>query len=118
MACRRIIVDLPDFKGRVAILGVHSRGKPLADDVDIEQIARRTPGFSGVYRTSIYGSPPHTHHTSSVLVLLHVSSYAYLCVRVLRAPLDSQALRLPTSSSCHYICVLAPGPQALRLPTL
>jgi cell division protease FtsH len=48
MACRRIIVDLPDFKGRVAILGVHSRGKPLADDVDIEQIARRTPGFSGV----------------------------------------------------------------------
>jgi cell division protease FtsH len=44
---RRIIVDLPDFKGRVAILGVHSRGKPLADDVDVEQIARRTPGFSG-----------------------------------------------------------------------
>ena len=94
MACRRIIVDLPDFKGRVAILGVHSRGKPLADDVDIEQIARRTPGFSGVYRTTIYGFP---HHTSSVLVLLHVSSYACLCVRLLRAPLDSQALRLPTS---------------------
>jgi cell division protease FtsH len=44
---RRIIVDLPDFKGRVAILGVHSRGKPLADDVDIEQVARRSPGFSG-----------------------------------------------------------------------
>ena len=44
---RRIIVDNPDFKGRVAILGVHSRGKPLEDDVDIEQIARRTPGFSG-----------------------------------------------------------------------
>jgi len=44
---RRIIVDLPDFKGRVAILGVHSRGKPLEDDVDMDQIARRTPGFSG-----------------------------------------------------------------------
>jgi cell division protease FtsH len=44
---RRIIVDLPDFNGRVAILGVHSRGKPLGDDVDAEQIARRTPGFSG-----------------------------------------------------------------------
>eukprot|EP00281_Chroomonas_sp_CCMP1168_P019430 CAMPEP_0206230700 /NCGR_PEP_ID=MMETSP0047_2-20121206/10413_1 /ASSEMBLY_ACC=CAM_ASM_000192 /TAXON_ID=195065 /ORGANISM="Chroomonas mesostigmatica_cf, Strain CCMP1168" /LENGTH=722 /DNA_ID=CAMNT_0053654169 /DNA_START=54 /DNA_END=2222 /DNA_ORIENTATION=+ len=44
---RRIVVDLPDFKGRVAILGVHSRGKPLGDDVDLEQVARRAPGFSG-----------------------------------------------------------------------
>jgi len=44
---RRIMVDNPDFTGRVAILGVHSRGKPLEDDVDLEMIARRTPGFSG-----------------------------------------------------------------------
>jgi len=44
---RRIMVDNPDFNGRVAILGVHSRGKPLEDDVDLESIARRTPGFSG-----------------------------------------------------------------------
>lgn len=44
---RRIIVDLPDFNGRYAILKVHARGKPLAKDVDLEQIARRTPGFSG-----------------------------------------------------------------------
>jgi len=44
---RRIMVDNPDFAGRVAILGVHSRGKPLEEDVDLEQIARRTPGFSG-----------------------------------------------------------------------
>mmetsp|Transcript_32855 Transcript_32855/g.27785 ORF Transcript_32855/g.27785 Transcript_32855/m.27785 type:complete len:683 (-) Transcript_32855:125-2173(-) len=44
---RRILVENPDFAGRVAILGVHSRGKPLEDDVDLETIARRTPGFSG-----------------------------------------------------------------------
>ncbi|GJD08057.1 ATP-dependent zinc metalloprotease FtsH 3 [Galdieria sulphuraria] len=44
---RRIIVDLPDFKGRVDILKVHMRGKPLAPDVDVEVVARRTPGFSG-----------------------------------------------------------------------
>ncbi|KAI0563633.1 cell division protein FtsH [Gracilaria domingensis] len=44
---RRVVVDLPDFNGRCAILKVHARGKPLAKDVDIEQIARRTPGFSG-----------------------------------------------------------------------
>lgn len=44
---RRVLVDLPNFTGRVAILKVHARGKPLASDVDIEGIARRTPGFSG-----------------------------------------------------------------------
>jgi len=44
---RKITVDLPDFKGREKILGVHARGKPLEPDVDLEAIARRTPGFSG-----------------------------------------------------------------------
>merc|ERR1719253_487706 len=44
---RRVTVDLPDFKGRTAILQVHARGKPLAPGVDLEGIARRTPGFSG-----------------------------------------------------------------------
>jgi len=44
---RKITVDLPDFKGRARILAVHSRGKPLEPDVDLEAIARRTPGFSG-----------------------------------------------------------------------
>ena len=44
---RRVIVDAPDYPGRVAILGVHTRGKPMGDDVNIENLARRTPGFSG-----------------------------------------------------------------------
>jgi cell division protease FtsH len=44
---RRVMVDLPDFKGRAAILKVHAKGKPLATGVDLEAIARRTPGFSG-----------------------------------------------------------------------
>jgi len=43
---RRVLVDLPDFKGRIAILKVHSKDKPFAPDVDIETFARRTPGFS------------------------------------------------------------------------
>merc|ERR1712151_734305 len=42
-----ITVDLPDYKGRARILGVHARGKPLEPDVDLDAIARRTPGFSG-----------------------------------------------------------------------
>ncbi|WP_328698874.1 ATP-dependent zinc metalloprotease FtsH [Brevibacterium rongguiense] len=44
---RQIHVEVPDMKGRLHILRVHSRNKPLADDVDLQQIAKRTPGFSG-----------------------------------------------------------------------
>jgi len=44
---RRIYVPLPDVKGREAILRVHCRNKPLADDVDLSRLARGTPGFSG-----------------------------------------------------------------------
>merc|ERR1719273_1646932 len=44
---RKITVDLPDYKGRARILCVHARGKPLEPDVDLDAIARRTPGFSG-----------------------------------------------------------------------
>src|SRR6059058_5869504 len=44
---RQIVVDRPDLEGRKAILRVHARGKPLADGVDLDVIARRTPGFTG-----------------------------------------------------------------------
>ncbi len=44
---RQIGVDAPDLAGREQILKVHSRGKPLAADVDLRGVARRTPGFSG-----------------------------------------------------------------------
>jgi cell division protease FtsH len=44
---RRVTLDAPDYKSRVAILEVHSKGKPLADDVDLDEIAKKTPGFSG-----------------------------------------------------------------------
>ncbi len=44
---RQIVVDRADVRGRQAILGVHSKNKPLAKDVSLETLARRTPGFSG-----------------------------------------------------------------------
>jgi cell division protease FtsH len=44
---RKVAVELPDILGRTRILSVHSRGKPLEPDVDLDAIARRTPGFSG-----------------------------------------------------------------------
>ena len=44
---RHIVIDTPDIKGRKAILEVHAKGKPLAPGIDLEVIARQTPGFSG-----------------------------------------------------------------------
>lgn len=44
---RRVIIDRPDLKEREAILEVHSKGKPLAQDVKLGKIARQTPGFAG-----------------------------------------------------------------------
>ncbi len=44
---RQVVVDRPDYKGRLEILHVHARGKVLAPDVDLEKIARRSPGFTG-----------------------------------------------------------------------
>merc|ERR1719271_1356761 len=44
---RRVPVDLPDVKGRREILKVHVRGKPLAADLDLNIVAKRTTGFSG-----------------------------------------------------------------------
>ena len=44
---RQIVVDKPDVRGREAILKVHTKGKPIADDADLDVLARRTPGFTG-----------------------------------------------------------------------
>ncbi len=44
---RQVVVDRPDYAGRREILNVHARGKTLAKDVDLDKIARRTPGFTG-----------------------------------------------------------------------
>ena len=44
---RRVFLDLPDIRGRKDILNIHAKGKPLAEDVVLDLIAERTPGFSG-----------------------------------------------------------------------
>ena len=44
---RQVYVGMPDIKGRKAVLEVHAKDKPLAEDVDLEKVARGTPGFTG-----------------------------------------------------------------------
>jgi len=44
---RKVVLDMPDIKGREEILKIHCQGKPLASDVNLREIGERTPGFSG-----------------------------------------------------------------------
>ena len=44
---RKVTIDIPDVKGRVQILEVHSKGKPISKEVDLEYVSKQTPGFSG-----------------------------------------------------------------------
>lgn len=44
---RQVVLDRPDIAGRKAVLGVHAKGKPIDPDVDMEVLAKQTPGFSG-----------------------------------------------------------------------
>jgi cell division protease FtsH len=44
---RQVVIDKPDILGREQILNVHIKGKPLADDIDVKTLAKRTPGFTG-----------------------------------------------------------------------
>src|SRR5438445_261311 len=44
---RQVVLDRPDIKGRIAILQVHTRGKPLDKSISLETLAKQTPGFSG-----------------------------------------------------------------------
>ena len=44
---RQVTVEAPDMAGRAAILRVHAKGKPMTEDVDLDQVAKRTPGFTG-----------------------------------------------------------------------
>jgi cell division protease FtsH len=44
---RQVVLDTPDIRGRTAVLKVHTKGKPLSDDVNLEVIGKQTPGFSG-----------------------------------------------------------------------
>src|SRR5690606_10310745 len=44
---RRVVAERPELEARRAILDVHTKGKPLAPDVDLDSVARNTPGFSG-----------------------------------------------------------------------
>ncbi|MCU1678620.1 MAG: ATP-dependent metalloprotease FtsH [Frankiales bacterium] len=70
---RQIVVDRPDLEGRKGILRVHGKGKPLADDVDLDVIARRTPGFTGADLANVLNEAALlTARQGNELITMHV----------------------------------------------
>jgi len=53
---RQVVMDQPDVKGRTAILEVHAKTRPLAEDVKLETIAKQTPGFTGADLANLINS--------------------------------------------------------------
>ncbi|MDD4074117.1 MAG: ATP-dependent zinc metalloprotease FtsH [Candidatus Pacebacteria bacterium] len=51
---RKVVINLPDIKEREDILGIHSKGKPLGEDINIREVAERTPGFSGADLSNVF----------------------------------------------------------------
>ena len=71
---RQVTVNYPDINGRIAILKVHSRGKPLAEDVDLDNIAKRTPYATGADLENIMneGAIQAAREKSSVITQAHL----------------------------------------------
>ena len=51
---RKVVINLPDIKEREDILSIHSRGKPLGEDINLREVAERTPGFSGADLSNVF----------------------------------------------------------------
>src|SRR4051794_1974006 len=68
---RQILIQPPDLKGRLEILHVHTRGKPLSPDVDLEQVARHTAGLTGADLANIANEAAISAGRSSRSVILH-----------------------------------------------
>src|SRR5437868_12178378 len=68
---RQIFIQPPDLKGRGQILSVHTRGKPLSPDVDLEQVARHTAGLTGADLANIANEAAISAGRSSRSVILH-----------------------------------------------
>src|SRR5437763_10746147 len=68
---RQILIQPPDLKGRLEILHVHTRGKPLSPDVDLEQVARHTAGLTGADLANIANEAAISAGRSSRSVIVH-----------------------------------------------
>ena len=91
---RRITVDLPDLAGRLAILRIYAKSKPMAADVDLARLARRTPGFSGADLANLLNEAAimAARHTSAQITADEVSD---ALEKIAMGPEKAHALTTP-----------------------
>ncbi|HOV42391.1 MAG TPA: AAA family ATPase [Syntrophothermus lipocalidus] len=113
---RQVMVSLPDKKGRIRILEIHTRNKPLADDVDMEDLGRVTFGFSGAHLESLANEAAilafregskkihHRHFREAVDKVI-------LGEKLERTPTDEELRRVGVHESGHALVseLLQPG---------
>lgn len=102
---RIVSVDLPDKEGRLAILQLHTRSKPLGPDVDLEGVARQTFGFSGAHLESLANE-------AAILALREGSewvSMAHLTEAVDKVILGERLDRAPSDAEKHRVAVHEAG---------
>ena len=91
---RRITVDLPDLAGRLAILRIYAKTKPMAADVDLARLARRTPGFSGADLANLLNEAAimAARHTSAQITAAEVAD---ALEKIAMGPEKAHALTTP-----------------------
>ena len=75
---RQVYVGLPDIKGREEILKVHARNKPLAEDVDLAEIARGTAGFTGADLENLLNEAAPLSSPRPFISLRNESKYCHI----------------------------------------
>ena len=83
---RRVVLDNPDLKGRMQILDVHSKGKPLEEEVDLERVARQTVGFSGADLANLVNESAILAARRRAKKLIGSSEFAEAIDRIIAGP--------------------------------
>jgi cell division protease FtsH len=121
---RQVIVDYPDFKGRLGILEVHSRNKKVSEEVSLEAIARRTPGFTGADLANMLNEAAifTARRRKEAITMLEVNDAIDRVVAGMegRALVDSKAKRLIAYHEVGHAIVgtLYPGHDQVEKVTL
>lgn len=105
---RSVKVDLPDKEGRLAILSIHARNKPLAQDVNLEKIAQETFGFSGAHLESVANEAAvfalrDNVHEITMLHLREAVEKVMLGEKLDRKPTDEELKRVAIHESGHAL---------------
>lgn len=102
---RKVKVDLPDKEGRLAILQIHTKNKPLGQDVDLEKIARETFGFSGAHLESLANEAAVFALRAGVKEITE----AYLCEAIEKVMLGEKLDRKPTTEEMERVAIHESG---------